>query len=407
MEQKGYSSMPVCGRVGRRDFLKLGGGLGTLVGTGLILGRPPIWGQTEQPAAPERIKTNIKDVLSIPRVPSSLPGPYPGKVIEAVANNATAEDKPNPAVISQMVENGITALTGKNPVDSFALLFDPEDIIGIKVNPVGAGLISTHLEVVDAIIAWLTAGGVPKKNIIIWDRFDYMLADAGFTPERYPGIGIEGLQTMDEAAAAGKKQDDSAWLDSSGHHVSENNFDLDCYYWADIEGPKDKAYLNQHVFNGKYSYFGKLITQRLTKIINVPVFKNTGSGISMATKNIGYGVICNTNRLHQPLFFDVNTEVHAFPAIRDKLVLNITDGLRGQYDGGPGPAAKFIYPYNRLFFATDPIALDMVCQNLLVAKRKAMQVPTNEHPRYSEYLRYAERLGLGLADPQKIKHIKI
>lgn len=396
------------GQVGRRDFLKLGGGLGTLVGTGLILGRPPVWGQTEQkPSAPEKIKTNIKDVLTIPRVKSSLPGPFPGRVIEVVDQNAMPEGKPDLSEINKMVKTGITKLTGKNLTDSFALLFEQDDIVGIKVNPVGAGLISTNLEVVDAVISWLTNSGMKKENIIIWDRFDYMLQDAGFTPERFPGIGIEGLQTMDEAAAAGKKQDDSAWLDSSGRHVSEKNFDQNCYYWADVEGPKDKAYLNQHVFNGKFSYFGKLVTQKLTKIINIPVFKNTGSGISMATKNIGYGAVCNTNRLHKPLFFDVNTEVHAFPAIRDKLVLNITDGLRGQYDGGPGPAAKFIYSYNRLFFATDPIALDMTCQNLLVAKRKAMQVPTNEHPRYSEYLRYAEKLGLGIADPQKIQHIKV
>ena len=56
----------------------------------------------------------------------------------------------------------------------------------------------------------------------------------------------------------------------------------------------------------------------------------------MATKNMGYGAVCNTNRLHRPLFFDVCTEVLAFPVLRDKMVLNINDGLTGQYDGGPG-----------------------------------------------------------------------
>ena len=126
----------------------------------------------------------------------------------------------------------------------------------------------------------------------------------------------------------------------------------------------------------------------------------------MATKNIGYGAICNTNRLHKPLFFDVCTEVHAFPVIRDKLVLNITDGLRAQYEGGPMPAAKFTYLYNTLFFATDPFALDMICHNLLVEKRRSMGIKTNTHPIYTEYLRYAQRLGLGIADPKKIEHLK-
>lgn len=186
----------------------------------------------------------------------------------------------------------------------------------------------------------------------------------------------------------------------------KKNFDLDRYYFADVEAPKDKPYLNQHVFNGKYSYFGKLLTKKLTKIINVPVFKNTGNGVSMATKNLGYGSVCNTNRLHQPLFFDVCTEVLAFPVLREKLVLNVTDGLRAQYDGGPGPLARATWFLNTLYFASDPFALDMTCHNLIVEKRKAMNVPVNEHPKYSEYLRYAQRLGLGVADPARISFIQ-
>ena len=406
MKNKGYRSLEIKDEVNRREFLKLSSGLGSVVGVGLLLGTPPVWSSENGLASQEnQPKTNIKDVLSVARTKTSLPGPFPGRVIEVHDPKAMAEDKPAPEVVDAMVKKGITRLTGKNMTESFSLFFKKNDIVGIKVNPVGPGLISTRLEVVDSVIDWLLKGGLKRKNIIIWDRFDYMLTDAGFTPERYPGIGIEGLQTMDEAAAAGKKQDDSDWLDKSGHHVSEKNFDKNCFYWADVEGPKDKAYLNQHVFSGKYSYFGKLLTQKLTKIINIPVFKNTGSGISMATKNIGYGAICNTNRLHKPLFFNVCTEVHAFPAIRDKLVLNITDGLVAQYDGGPGPNAQFIYDYNRLYFATDPFASDFICHHQLVKKRKEMGVKVNEHPRYTEYLRYAQRLGLGIADPEKINHV--
>jgi len=408
MKNKGYRSLEIKNEVNRREFLKLSGGLGSVAGMGLLLGTPPVWSSKNALASQEnQTKTNVKDVLSAARTKTSLPGPFPGRVIEVHDPEAMAEDKPAPEVIDTMVKKGITRLTGKNMAESFPLFFKKSDIVGIKVNPVGAGLISTRLQVVDSVIDWLLKGGLKRENIIIWDRFDYMLEDAGYTSERYPGIGIEGLQTMDEAAAAGKKQDDSAWLDESGHHVSEKNFDKNCFYWADVEGPKDKAYLNQHVFSGKYSYFGKLLTQKLTKIINIPVFKNTGSGISMATKNIGYGAICNTNRLHKPLFFNVCTEVHAFPVIRDKLVLNITDGLRAQYDGGPGPAAKFCYLYNRLFFATDPFALDMTCHNLIVQKRKTMDAKTNLHPKYTEYLHTGEKYGLGIADPQKIKHIKV
>ncbi len=312
------------------------------------------------------------------------------------------------SVLDRMLSRCLAKLTGEpNGVDGWKKLFSPNDIVGIKVNCLFGKGVSTRPEVADAIARGLMSAGVKPSNIIIWDRFDYMLTAAGFTPERFPGVAIEGLQTMDEAAAEGKTNDNSKWLRPDGSHVSAPNFDLDAFFWADVEGPKDLAYLNQHVFNGKYSYFGKLVTRKLTKIINLPAFKNTGNAISMATKNIGYGSVCNTNRLHRPMFLDVCVEVPAFPAIRDKMVLNITDGLRSQYDGGPDSNAKFIYIDNRLYFATDPFALDMVCHTRLTAKRKEMGVAVNENPRFTDYLRYAEKLGLGVADPAKIKHVRV
>lgn len=404
MRNNSYKSMNTRFDSTRRNFLKTG----SVVGTGLLLGSPRLWAQDKnKKKKPEKPKTNIDDALKIARTKNSLPGKFPGKVVEVHNDGAMVNDKPDNEVVKHMFEKGIEQLTGKSLKESYQLFFEKDDVIGIKVNPVGAGLISTRLEVVDAIIDWLHQNGAKKENIIIWDRFDYMLTDASFTSERYPGIGIEGLQTMDEAAAEGKTEDNNRWLDKDGKHVSLNNFDTEVFYWADVEGPKDMPYLNQHVVNGKYSYFGKLLTKKLTKIINVPVFKNTGNGVSMATKNIGYGAICNTNRLHRPLFFDVCTEVFAFPVIRDKLVLNIIDGLRAQYDGGPMPNAKFTYEYNTMFFATDPFALDMTCHQLMVKKRKEMNVKVNEHPVYTEYLHYAEKIGLGVADLEKIEHVRV
>jgi hypothetical protein len=408
MKRQPYRSIPPDSTLVRRDFLKASGA----VGAGLVLGGrtlsafaggEPAQSSAPQKPAPARPRTNIDEALKVPRTKYSLPGAFPGRVVEYRDPKAMPAGKVDAAIVETMVRDGIQALTGRDLKASFDLFFDRDDLVGLKVNPVGPGLISTRLEVVDAVIAWLTESGLPRRNVVIWDRFDYMLNDAGFTAERYPGIRIIGLQTMDEAAQEVKTQDNSKWLAKDGTHVSVPNFDRDVYYWADVEGPKDLAYLNQHVFNGKYSYFGKLLTQTLTKIINVPVFKNTGNAISMATKNIGYGAVCNTNRLHAPLFLDVCVEVPAFAPVRDKMVLNITDGLRAQYDGGPGPNAKFAYVDNALYFATDPFALDMHCHNLLVEKRKNMGVAVNENPRFTEYLRYAEKLGLGVTAPDKLK----
>lgn len=390
------------GEENRREFFgKMGPGI---LATGSLVLGVPSFGQEKQ--APKEPSTNIADFMNAPRGKHSLPGAYPGQVVQVTDAKAILGDKPDAKVIADMVRRGICSLTGKNMKDSFRLFFQKEDVVGIKVNPVGPPLINTRPEVVEAVIRWLTDNGIQPRNIVIWDRFDYMLKPAGFTPERFPDVRIEGLQTMDEEG--------NRWKDASGKHLSLDNFDLNAYYYAkdvvgkNVRGYKDdEFYLNQHVYNGEYSYFGKLVTQRLTKIINIPVFKNTGNGISMATKNLGYGALCNTGRLHVPLFFKVCTEVLAAPAIREKLVLNITDGLRGQYDGGPDLNTKFVYPHAGLYFATDPFALDTVCHRQLVEKRKAMEVTVNEHPRFTDYLRYAEQLKLGIADPAKIKHTRV
>jgi len=385
--------------VNRRHFLRLG-----TAGAGVLLGTPHLWAQqASRPSPPPKPKTNIDNAMKVARTKYSLPGLFPGKVVHVEDAAAMVDGRAVASVVERMFLRGLQELTGQDPTRSFRLLFTKDDVVGIKVNPVGSGIINTRLELVDAVIAWLTGNGLPRENIVIWDRFDVMLTESGYTTKRFPGVQIEGLQTIAEDLPEGENADHSRWRDKDGNHVSAPNFDRDVYYWADVEGPKDLPYLNQHVFNGKHSYFGKLLTRRLTRIINLPAFKNAGNGISMATKNLGYGSICNTNRLHNPLFFDVCTEVLAFPPIRDKLVLNVTDGLRGQYEGGPMPAAQFAYDYKSLFFATDPFALDSVCQKLMVQKRKEMGIKVSEHARYSDYLRYAERLGLGVVDPARVQ----
>jgi hypothetical protein len=228
-----------------------------------------------------------------------------------------------------------------------------------------------------------------------------MLTSAGYVKERYPDIEIAALQYMDEE---GK----DTWKDQKGEHISKNEFDLDAYYYADVDGPDDPNYINQHVFNGKYSYFGKLITKRLTKIINIPVLKNTGNSVSMATKNMSFAVIANTGRLHQPISLNLNTEILAFPVVRDKLVLNILDGLKGQYDGGPMLNTKYVYVANKLLFATDPFAQDYIGYLEMLKMRKADEsVKVNDSPRYIEYIKYAEKLGIGVANPDKVEHKKV
>ena len=110
-------------------------------------------------------------------------------------------------------------------------------MIGIKVNPVGSPLIHTKPETVEALVAWLVESGVPKKNIVIWDRFEDMLKEAGYTSERFPGVRIEGLQTMDESEGG------TSWRAADGSHVSAANFDQDVFYLAQGRRREERARL--------------------------------------------------------------------------------------------------------------------------------------------------------------------
>ena len=97
MKNKGYRSLEIKDKVTRREFLKLSSGLGSVVGVGLLLGTPPVWSSKNGLASQEnQTKTNIKDVLSVTRTKTSLPGPFPGRVIEVHDPEAMAEDKPAP-----------------------------------------------------------------------------------------------------------------------------------------------------------------------------------------------------------------------------------------------------------------------------------------------------------------------
>jgi hypothetical protein len=76
--------------------------------------------------------------------------------------------------------------------------------------------------------------------------------------------------------------------------------------------------------------------------------KNAGASITLCLKNLGYGVITNTSRLHSTLWAETSAQVCAFPPVRDKVVLNIADGIKGCYDGGPGANPQFFTDYKML-----------------------------------------------------------
>ena len=348
-----------------------------------------------KPAVRPEIKTNIDEVRSIPRVANSMPGKYPGRVVKINTGTTSNRGTLDVPKIKPIVNRGLSELTGEQDIRAAWRQFvSPSDIVGIKVNPIGGKILSTKPEVVDAILEGLQAAGVPKANIVIWDRRHFQLAEAGFTPERFPGIRILGTEM---------KGPNGDFWDPKDELWSKDNIDREALpYVAESEMKYDRETMPYMINEGKHSYFTRLVTSVCTKIINVPILKNAGPTVTACLKNLSYGSLSNTARLHA-LWMKSVAEPCAFPCLRDKVVLNIVDGLQACYDGGPGANPKFIYDANVMLFGTDPVAVDAVGHDILIKERMGRGVQQVENKQRSEFLYIAEELGLGTAAREKIK----
>ncbi len=379
---------------GRREFFRM-----VAAGT-VCAGLTPIMGvHASKSRAIQPVETNIADALKYPRNENSLPGRYPGRVVKVPDINSVGEEGINDKVVDSMLAKGMMNLAGtKSLSDAWRQFVSPSEVVGLKVNPIGGRLLSTSHALVKSVIAQLQASGIPRENIVIFDRRTQQLIEAGFTPENYPGITILGTEHVDEKGS---------FYDEKGELYSLSRIDREWYYWADCEMEYDENLLPHMVNQGKYSYFSNIVTRKLDKIINLPIMKNAGASVTLCLKNLGYGVITNTSRLHAPLWAETCAQVCAFPPVRDKVVLNIADGIKGCYDGGPGANPQFFTDYKMLLLGTDPVAVDMTGYDIIIGKRIEMGRQAGFAEAGLKQMRLAGELGLGIADPEKIDLISV
>ncbi|NCC73224.1 MAG: DUF362 domain-containing protein [Sphingobacteriia bacterium] len=378
--------------LGRRRFFKIAtaGSLGAAIATPSFFQKV----QAQEKVTPEKPETNIADAMKYPRNEHSMPGKYPGQVVRVNHPESIVDNEPVEEVVYAMIAKALLTLTGTSSLkDAWLKFVSPDDIIGLKVNPVAGKLLFTSHAVTKSVIRQLREAGIPDSNIVIWDRRDFQLAETGYTTDNYPGIAIRGTEIKDAT---------DSFYDKNGEMYAEKMIDKNWYYWADYEEEYDAYTLPYMVNGGKYSYFSKICTQEVDKIINLPVLKNAGTSVTLCLKNLAFGSITNTGRLHKYLWSETCAEVCAFPPLRDKVVLNIVDGIKGCFDGGPGANPQFICNYNTILAGTDPVAVDRIGYNIVIAKRIEEGVQEEELARGRKFMELAAALGLGECDINKI-----
>lgn len=378
-------------RITRRDFVKLS----SLTGAGLLVS-PYLIGSSSLSAQDKpKPGTNIADALKHARTELSMPGKYPGKVIRVDHANSVVEQKISATAAYDMIAKGMLALTGAATLkEAWRQFVSDNDRIGLKVNPVAGPTLSTSIEVTSAIVKQLEEAGISKKNLLIWDRREFEMTECGFNETNFPGIKIIGTE---------RKDDKGSFYDTTGKLHSEAMIDKNWYYWADCEDKYDAETLPYMVNEGKHSYFTKIVTEMCDKIINIPILKNAGSSVTLCMKNLAYGAVTNTARLHKQLWSDTSAEVCAFPPLRDKVVLNIVDGIKGCYNGGPGANPQFFFDYKTILLGTDPVAVDRIGYQIVIKKRMDENLQKEETKRGKEFLEMAQNLKLGTADLNAIQ----
>ncbi|MES2569894.1 MAG: hypothetical protein V4710_07535 [Verrucomicrobiota bacterium] len=121
-------------------------------------------------------------------------GPLPVSTVCYVQNaEAVTRLEENPRVTRRMVDALVMAVTGEKEVGAaWRTLVTPKDRVGIKVSAAGGRYFSSHLGVVEAIVAGLEQAGVPASQIIVWDRDAERLAQARFVSRR-GGYTVRGI----------------------------------------------------------------------------------------------------------------------------------------------------------------------------------------------------------------------
>jgi len=379
----------------RRDFFKYL----SLGGAGLAL-NPVVKAAESSPlfAVDDKPATNIKDAIAVPRVKNSMPGLFPGKVVKVVDEKSVIDGVPSPEAAYNMLKESMLRLTGeKNLKKAWRKFVSPKDVVGLKVNPVAGKLLTTSHAVTGAVIKQLEEAGIPRKNIVIWDRREMQLQETGYTQDKYPGITITGTECQDEKGG---------YYNMEGKLYADERVDKSQYFFADVVGEYDAYTIPFMVNGGKESYFTKIVTEKVTKIINLPILKNAGRSTTLCMKNLAYGSVTNTGRLHTKLWHETSAYVCAFPPLRDKVVLNIVDGLIGCYDGGPSAVPQFICNYNMLLVGSDPVAVDRIGLDIVTKKRIAEGIQKEEIPSSGRFLELAQDLKLGIGDRTKIELIE-
>lgn len=335
----------------------------------------------------------------LPAARAQLPGPARAlsvlspapraRVVIAEDAEATRAFQPEAERVRRLVDRALTHLTGQPTVAAaWRTLVSTQDVIGIKVFTAPGRDAGTRLAVVDGVVDGLLAAGVPPPRVIIWDRQLGDLHAAGYDElaRRY-GVRLAG------AAQAG--------------------WDENMFYEAALVG---QLVYGDHEFHregpgvGRRSFVSKLVSQELTKLINVtPLLNHNSAGVSGNLYSLALGSVDNVLRFEgDPVrLAQAVPEIYALPALGDRVALNVVDALICQYQGEQVGRLHYATALNQVRVSTDPAALDVLSLQELNRQRALKGMAASGATNAMDLYRNASLLEIGVSDLRQIQVDKL
>lgn len=295
---------------------------------------------------------------------------------------ATITFAPQRDEIHGMIERGLSALwKTPNAAAGWRSCILPDDVVGIRVHSAPGKTGGSRPAVAAALLQSLLDSGHPASRIILWDRQLPSLRAAGYLSFRDEfGIRVEG------ARQAG--YDEGTFYESSL---------IGALVWGDRQFGESGEGI------GRRSFVTKLLTQKITKIINLaPLLNHNRAGVCGNLVGLALAGVDNTLRFQSDpgrLAIAV-PEIIAFPEMGDRIVLNVVDALIAQYQGETQARLQDSAVLNELRFSADPVALDVLSIGELEKQRaqKGISPPVPNHALYEN----ADLLQLGVSNPDSI-----
>lgn len=274
----------------------------------------------------------------------------------------------NQKLLLSMYSRGFQLLQdSRTPKESLQHLFQINDRVGIKINTIGGRSISTRPEISLPLARLLAERGIPERGLIIWDRTNRELREAGYSLSMNRSVlKIMGTDTQ-----------------GLGY-----NYDL-----------------VSHLNIG--SRFSRIQTDAITASISLAILKDHGmAGVTAGMKNY-FGAIHNPNKYHDFNCDPFVAELFETRQIKEKHRLSILDCLVVQYHRGPAYHARWAKNFGALIFSLDPVAADFVGWQVIEQLRTQDGLPSlKEENREPTYLKTAAKMGLGKARSEEIKIIE-